>query len=213
MRARSGSTGISTCSPTFPSGATSSPASEPNWAALAWRNILSPGSSIWPSSRPDAQSRRLRDGGASIPEFRSAENAIDAGLLFAPSGVALGHGVVSPASIRQRCRWNPEGATAKARWNNRVKRAHEAEGTSNELMPRAVSRRRRDQLVARLETLHTSIPNAEESMAKAPFNHSQSAPAIEPPIDRRCARAAEHPPRRLPPTAGHWGFRDEAANG
>ena len=28
-----------------------------------------------------------------IPEFRSAENAIDAGLLFAPSGVALGHGV------------------------------------------------------------------------------------------------------------------------
>src|SRR5882724_11642908 len=104
IRARSGSTGISTCSPTFPSGATSSPASEPNWAALAWRNILSPGSSIWPSSRPDAQSRRLRDGGASIPEFRSAENAIDAGLLFAPSGVALGHGVVRPASIRQQCR-------------------------------------------------------------------------------------------------------------
>ena len=44
IRARSGSTGISTCSPTFPSGATSSPASEPNWATLAWRNILSPGS-------------------------------------------------------------------------------------------------------------------------------------------------------------------------
>ena len=138
-----------------------------------------------------------------IPEFRSAENAIDAGLLFAPSGVALGHGVVSSASIRQRCRWNPEGATAKARWNNRVKRAHEAEGTSNELMPRAVSRRRRDQLVVRLETLHTSIPNAGEPMAKAPFNHSPSAPAIEPPIDRRCARAAEHSSRRLSPTAGN----------
>ncbi len=86
-----------------------------------------------------------------------------------------------------------------------------AEGTPNELMPRAASRRRRDQLVARLETLHTPIPNAEESMAKAPFNHSQSAPAIEPPIDRRCARAAEHPPRRLSPTAGNWGFRDASA--
>src|SRR5258708_17679484 len=83
-----------------------------------------------------------------------------------------------------------------------------AEGTAKELRPRAASRRRRDQLVARLETLHTSIPNAEESMAKAPFNHSQSAPAIEPPIDRRCARAAEHPPRRLSPTARNWGFRD-----
>jgi hypothetical protein len=49
----------------------------------------------------------------------------------------------------------------------------------------------------------TSIPNAGEPMAEAPFNHSQSAPAIEPPIDRRCARAAEHPPRRLSPTAGN----------
>jgi hypothetical protein len=67
-----------------------------------------------------------------------------------------------------------------------------AEVTPNELVPRAASRRRRDQLVARLETLHTSIPIAGEPMAKAPFNHSQSAPAIEPPIDRRCARAAEH---------------------
>jgi len=60
-------------------------------------------------------------------------------------------------------------------------------------MPRAASRRRRDQLVVRLETLHTSIPNAGEPMAKAPFNPSQLAPAIEPPIGRRCARAAEHP--------------------
>src|SRR5258706_10619828 len=59
-----------------------------------------------------------------------------------------------------------------------------AEGTPNELMPRAASRRRCDQLVARLGTLHTSIPNAGEPMAKAPFNHSPSAPAIEPPIDR-----------------------------
>src|SRR6266478_4151649 len=74
-----------------------------------------------------------------------------------------------------------------------------AEGTTNELMPRAASRRRCDQLVARLGTLQTSIPNAGEPMAKAPFNHSPSAPAIEPPIDRRCARAAEHPPRRLSP--------------
>ena len=47
-------------------------------------------------------------------------------------------------------------------------------------MPRAASRRRRDQLVARLETLHTSIPNAGEPMAKAPFNPSQSAPEIGP---------------------------------
>ena len=65
-------------------------------------------------------------------------------------------------------------------------------GTPNEPMPRATSRCHRDQLVERLEALHTSIPNAGEPMAKAPFNHSQSAPAIEPPIDRRCARAAEH---------------------
>jgi hypothetical protein len=61
-----------------------------------------------------------------IPEFRSAENAIDAGLLFARSGVALGHGVgrklrVHPGTL---------GATAKARWNNQVKPAHEAEGNS-----------------------------------------------------------------------------------
>jgi len=125
-----------------------------------------------------------------IPEFRSAENAIDAGLLFAPFGVALGMALylrVHPTAVS--C-WNPEGATGKARWNNQVKRA---EGIPNELMPRAASRRRRAQLVARLETLHTSIPNAGEPMAKAPFNPSQLAPAIEPPIGRRCARAAEHP--------------------
>jgi hypothetical protein len=58
-----------------------------------------------------------------------------------------------------------------------------AEGTPNELVPRAASRRRRDQLVAGLETLPTSISNAAEPMAKAPFNHSQSAPTIEPPIE------------------------------
>src|SRR5258707_14570665 len=58
------------------------------------------------------------------------------------------------------------------------------------------------------------IPNRidlKTSRSKAPFNHSQSAPAIEPPIDRRCARAAELPPRRLSPTAGNWGFRDASA--
>lgn len=67
-----------------------------------------------------------------IPEFRSAENAIDAGLLFAPSGVALGHSVgrklrVHPTAVS--C-WNPEGAKAKAPRNNQVKRAHEAEGNT-----------------------------------------------------------------------------------
>jgi hypothetical protein len=36
---------------------------------------------------------QLRNGGASIPEFRSAENAMDTGLLFTLSGVALGHGL------------------------------------------------------------------------------------------------------------------------
>jgi NTE family protein len=71
-------------------------------------------------------------------------------------------------------------------------------------MPRATSRCHRDQLVERLEALHTSIRNAEEPMAKTPFNHSQPAPAVAlvPPIDRRRERAAEHPPRRLSPTAG-----------
>jgi hypothetical protein len=58
--------------------------------------------------------------------------------------------------------------------------------------------------VERLEALHTSIPNAEESMAKTAFEHSQQASAIDPvpPTDRRRSRAAEHPPRRLSPTAG-----------
>lgn len=71
-------------------------------------------------------------------------------------------------------------------------------------MPRAASRCRRDQLVERLEALHTSIPNAGDPMAKTTFNHSQPAPAVAlvPPIDRRRERAAEHPPRRLSPTAG-----------
>jgi len=71
-------------------------------------------------------------------------------------------------------------------------------------MPRAASRCHRDQLVERLEALHTSIPNAEEPMAKTAFDHSQQASAIDlmPPTDRRRARAAEHPPRRLSPTAG-----------
>ena len=41
-------------------------------------------------------------------------------------------------------------------------------------------------------------------MAKTAFDHSQQASAIDlmPPTDRRRARAAEHPPRRLSPTAG-----------
>jgi hypothetical protein len=71
-------------------------------------------------------------------------------------------------------------------------------------MPHAASCCHRDQLVARLEALHTSIPNAGEAMAETPFNHSQPAPAIDlaPRSDRRRARAAEYPPRRLSPTAG-----------
>ena len=50
-------------------------------------------------------------------------------------------------------------------------------------------------------------------MAKTAFDHSQQASAIDlmPPTDRRRARAAEHPPRRLSPTAGNWGFRDASA--
>jgi hypothetical protein len=41
-------------------------------------------------------------------------------------------------------------------------------------------------------------------MAKTTFNHSQKAPAIDlaPSTDRRRARVAELPPRRLSPTAG-----------
>ena len=41
-------------------------------------------------------------------------------------------------------------------------------------------------------------------MAKTAFDHSQQASAIDPvpPTDRRRAGAAEHAPRRLPPTAG-----------
>jgi len=57
---------------------------------------------------------QLRNGGASIPEFRSAENAIDAGLMFAPPGVALSV-APRPDSIVVL---NPQGATAKAKWNN-----------------------------------------------------------------------------------------------
>ncbi len=55
-----------------------------------------------------------------IPEFRSAENALDAGLLFAPCGVALGHGV------GRKLRIHP---TAVSRWNQE-ERAHEAEGNT-----------------------------------------------------------------------------------
>jgi hypothetical protein len=35
-----------------------------------------------------------------IREFRSAENTIDAGLLFAPSGVTLEHGVGRKLCVR-----------------------------------------------------------------------------------------------------------------
>ena len=62
----------------------------------------------------------------------------------------------------------------------------------NELMPRAASRRRRDQLVAGLEALQTSVPDT-GNVRPTPFNPSQPAPTIEPPIGRRRARAAEHP--------------------
>ena len=65
--------------------------------------------------------------------------------------------------------------------------------TPNELMPRAASRCHRDQLVAGLEALQTSVPDAGECAANTPFKPSQPAPAIEPPIGRRCPRAAEHP--------------------
>jgi hypothetical protein len=71
-------------------------------------------------------------------------------------------------------------------------------------MPHAASRCHRDQLVARLEAVHTSIPNAGGPMAETPFSHSQQAPTIDlvPRIDRRSARAAERRSRRLSPTAG-----------
>ena len=52
---------------------------------------------------------------ASIPEFRSAENAIDAGLMFAPPGVALS---VAPRPSDSSVVLNPQDATAKAKWNN-----------------------------------------------------------------------------------------------
>src|SRR5258708_23526901 len=67
-------------------------------------------------------------------------------------------------------------------------------GTPNEPMPRAAARCHRDQLVERLEGLHTSIPNAEEPMAKTAFDHSQQASATGPlpPTDRRRARPARH---------------------
>src|ERR1700676_76600 len=56
----------------------------------------------------------------SIPEFRSAANATDIGLLFSPSGVVLAHGIGrKSASIRQRCRAG-----------TRRKRAREAEGNT-----------------------------------------------------------------------------------
>jgi hypothetical protein len=140
--------------------------------------------------------KRVGDGGASIPEFRSAANAIGAGLLFAPSGVALGMALYASRLSDSSVVLEPGGCYGQSSWSNQTKRVPEAEGTPNELMPRAALAVR-DQLVARLETLHTSIPNAGEPIPNAPFNHSQSSPASEPPIDRRCARAAEHPSAAL----------------
>jgi hypothetical protein len=130
-----------------------------------------------------------------IAEFRSTENAIDEGLLFAPSGVAVGHDVGRKLRVcpKQQCR-------AGIRKNEPMKRR----GTPNESVPRTASRCHRDRLVERLAALHPSIPNAGEPMAKTSFNHSQKAPAIDlvPPTDRRRSRAAELPPRRISPTAG-----------
>src|SRR3979490_1979745 len=79
-------------------------------------------------------------------------------------------------------------------------------GTPNELMPRATSRCHRDQLVERLEALHTSIPNAEEPMAKTAFDHSckrrRSTPCPRPIVDAR------EPPSTLlggsPPQPAMW---------
>jgi hypothetical protein len=76
-------------------------------------------------------------------------------------------------------------------------------------MSHAASRGHRDELVAGLEALRTSIPNAGRPMAETPFDHSQPAPPIglQPRIDRRRARAAEYSPRRLSPTAGDTASR------
>ena len=64
-------------------------------------------------------------------------------------------------------------------------------GTPNEPVPRAPSRCHRDQLVERLEALHTSIPDAEEPMAKTAFDHSQQASAIDPVPDDAEAISAQ----------------------
>ena len=74
----------------------------------AWRRIL-------PNEHPAAHAdhsflnARIHQITVSIPEFRSAANATDTGLLFSPPGVALGHGIrrklrVQPTAV---C-WNPE---------------------------------------------------------------------------------------------------------
>jgi hypothetical protein len=104
---------------------------------------------------------------SSIPEFRSAGHATDTGLLFESAGVALAQD------------WSVE----------LMKRRR----TPNELMPCAASSCHRDQLVAGLEALQTFVPDAGKCAADTSFNPSQPAPAIEPPIGRRCARAAKHP--------------------
>jgi hypothetical protein len=75
----------------------------------AWRQTLS-------NERPAAGADhsflnpRIHQITVSIPEFRSAADATDTGLLFSPSGVALGHGIgrklrVQPTAVS--C-WNPE---------------------------------------------------------------------------------------------------------
>ena len=105
------------------------------------------------------------------------------------------------ACIRRKPRVHP---TAVSCWNPENKSPMKRRGTPNEPVPRAASRRRRDRLVARLETLHTSFSNARKPM-EACFNHSQPAPAIDlvPRID--CRRAREPPSafaRRLSPLPG-----------
>src|SRR6202023_1502063 len=71
------------------------------------------------------------------------------------------------------------GASAKAGRTIGQDKSMKRRRTPNELMPHAASRCHRDQLVARLEALHTSIPNAGGPMAETPFNHSQPAPVID----------------------------------
>lgn len=144
---------------------------------------------------------QLRNGGASIPEFRSAENAMDAGLLFARLGVALGMALYASRLSDSSVVLEPGGCCGQSWWSNQTKRVPEAEGTPNEPMLRAASCRRRDQLAVRLETLHTSIPMpGNQSLTRLSIIHRRRLRSNP----RSIVDAREPPstPRRLSPTSG-----------